>query len=208
MASPYYMDIDNQIKMIKSFNRPIILVDDLLNKGYRLKVLEPILKKYDIKVEKLIVGIMSGKGKALIENKDYDVVSPYFLPSLKVWFYESKLYPFIGGDGAWKEKLPMRNFIESINMMMPYTYPHYIKDASREDIMNLSEVALKNAYDIMRVVEYEYQILNHRMLTLERLGEVLINPRFPDKGDNMYYDMHIKPSDYINEDMNLLKRLE
>jgi hypothetical protein len=74
--------------------------------------------------------------------------------------------------------------------------------------MNLSEVALKNAYDIMRVVEYEYQILNHRMLTLERLGEVLINPRFPDKGDNMYYDMHIKPSDYINEDMNLLKRLE
>lgn len=208
MASPYYMDIDNQIKMIKSFNRPIILVDDLLNKGYRLKVLEPILKKYDIKVEKLIVGIMSGKGKALIENKDYDVVSPYFLPSLKVWFYESKLYPFIGGDGTWKDKLPMRNFIESINMMMPYTYPHYIKDASTEDILHLSKVALKNAYDIMRVVEYEYQINNHRMLTLERLGEVLINPRFPDKGDHMYYDMHVKPSDYINEDMNLLKRLE
>lgn len=208
MASPYYMDIENQIKMIKSFNRPIILVDDLLNKGYRLKVLEPLLKKYDIQVEKLIVGIMSGRGKALIEDKSYEVVSPYFLPSLKVWFYESKLYPFIGGDGASKKLYPTRKFIDSINMMMPYTYPHYIKDASREDIMNLSRIALQNAFDIMQVAENEYQLKTHRMLTLERLGEVLINPRIPDKGSNLSYDMHIKPSDYIKEDLYLLKRLD
>lgn len=208
MASPYYMSIDNQIKMIKSFNRPIILVDDLLNKGYRLKVLEPILKKYDIKVEKLIVGILSGKGKALIENKDFDVSSAYFLPNIKVWFYESKLYPFIGGDGAWKDKDPFKNFIESINMMMPYSNPHYIKDVNTKDILNLSKVALNNALDIMKVAENEYQLSHNRMLTLERLGEVLISPRIPDKGNNLYYDMHIKPSEYILEDINLLKRLK
>jgi hypothetical protein len=201
-ASPYYMSIENQIKMIKSFNRPIILVDDLLNKGYRLKVLEPLLKKYDIKVKKLIVGIMSGKGKALIENKDFDVSSAYFLPNIKVWFYESKLYPFIGGDGAWKNKEPF------INMIMPYANPHYIKDVEKENIILLSEVALKNALDIMRVAEYEYQLTHNRMLTLERLGEVLINPRMPDKGNNLSYDMHIKPSEYIMEDINLLKRLK
>lgn len=207
-ASPYYMSIENQIKMIKSFNRPIILVDDLLNKGYRIKVLEPILKKYDIEVKKLIVGIMSGKGKALIENKDFEVSSVYFLPNIKVWFYESKMYPFIGGDGAWKKGKPFRNFIESINMIMPYTNPHYIKDVSKEDIIFLSEVALKNALDIMKVAEYEYQLAHNRMLTLERLGEVLINPRMPDKGNNLSYDMHIKASDYIAEDINLLKRLK
>ncbi len=206
-ASPYYMSIENQIKMIKSFNRPVILVDDLLNKGYRIKVLEPLLKKHDIKVEKLIVGIMSGKGKALTEKKDYDVASAYFLPNIKVWFYESKLYPFIGGDGAWKEKEPLRNFIESINMIMPYTNPHYIEDIDKDGIIAISEVALRNALDIMRVAEFEYQNTHNRMLTLERLGEVLISPRIPDKGNNISYDMYVKPSDYILEDINLLNRL-
>jgi nicotinic acid mononucleotide adenylyltransferase/HD superfamily phosphodiesterase len=34
---PYYLSLENQMKMLKSFNRPVILVDDLLHKGYRIK---------------------------------------------------------------------------------------------------------------------------------------------------------------------------
>ncbi len=44
-AYPNYLSLENQAKVFKSFNRPMILVDDLLHKGYRLNVIEPIIKK-------------------------------------------------------------------------------------------------------------------------------------------------------------------
>ncbi|MGM0378831.1 MAG: cytidyltransferase [Bacillota bacterium] len=207
-SSPYYMDLENQIKMIKSFDKPVILVDGLLNKGYRIKVLEPLLEKYDIEVKKMIVGILSANGKSIISNNSFDVSSAYFVPNIKVWFYESRLYPFIGGDGVWRETKPFKKFINSVNMIYPYTNPKYIKGAKKEDIMNLSEVALKNALDIMKVAENEYQISRNRALTLERLGEVIIDPRLPDHGKNIHYDLHINPSQYILEEINRLERLK
>ncbi len=32
MAAPHYLDLENQVKTIKSFNRPVIIVDDLLTR--------------------------------------------------------------------------------------------------------------------------------------------------------------------------------
>ena len=47
----------------------MILVDDLLHKGYRIKEIDPILKRYNINVKKIIVGIMSGRGKDLKDTQ-------------------------------------------------------------------------------------------------------------------------------------------
>lgn len=205
---PFYLDIENQIKMLKSFDRPVILVDDLLNKGYRVKALEPYFKKYEVEVQKFIVGIMSGNGKEIAESMDMKVDSAYFIPKIKVWFYESKLYPFIDGDAIWRGSIPDSNLINSVNLILPYSPVSYVVDASKEAIYNLSEVALINAIEIMSAVEIAYEKLNDRLLTIDRLGEVLSTPRYPDKGKNIFYSDNVKPSEYIKDDLEQLRKLK
>ena len=205
---PFYLDIENQIKMLKSFNRPVILVDDLLNKGYRVKALEPYFKKYDVEIKRFIVAIMSGQGKEIAESMDINVDSAYFIPKIKVWFYESKLYPFIDGDAVWRGGIPERNLINSINLVLPYASASYVADTSKEAIYNLSETALTNAIEIMCAVEMVYERLNDRLLTIDRLGEVLNTPRYPDKGRHIFYSDNIKPSEYIKDDLEQLKKMK
>jgi hypothetical protein len=205
---PFYLDVENQIKMLKSFDRPVILVDDLLNKGYRVKALEPYFKKYDVEIQKFIVGIMSGTGKEVAESMNIKVDSAYFIPKIKVWFYESKLYPFIDGDAVWRGSIPDSNLINSVNLILPYSPVSYVVDASKESIYNLSETALINAIEIMAAVEIAYEKQNDRLLTIDRLGEVLNTPRYPDKGKNIFYSDNVKPSEYIKDDLEQLRKLK
>jgi nicotinic acid mononucleotide adenylyltransferase len=207
-AYPYYLDIINQVKRIKSFNRPVVLVDDLLNKGYRVKAIQPLMKNENIDVKKVLVGIMSGRGKAILENENIPVDSAYFIPRLKVWFNESLMYPFLGGDTLWRGVIPTRNIIPSINQILPYTSPNYIKSSSMKAIYDLSEVCIENAISILRVLEDEYQYLHENSLTLSHLGEVLVSPRFPDRGEKISYDMSQKSSDYLKNDLEQLRRLK
>ena len=58
-----YATIPNQIKTIKSFGRPVILVDDLLHKGYRIKALDPVFKENGVEIRKMITGLLSGYGR-------------------------------------------------------------------------------------------------------------------------------------------------
>lgn len=205
---PYYLDIENQIKMLKSYDKPIILVDDLLNKGYRVQALAPFFKKYHVEVQKFIVGIMSGSGKEIAESMNLNVDAAYFIPKIKVWFYESKLYPFIDGDAIWRGSIPDSNLINSINLILPYTSAAYIEGATKASIYNLSEVALTNAIEIMTALETVYEKLNDRLLTINRLGEVLNTPRYPDKGKNIFYSYNIRPSEYIKDDLEQLRKLK
>lgn len=205
---PFYLDIENQIKMLKSFNRPVILVDDLLNKGYRIKALKPYFKKHDVPVQKMIVGIMSGHGKAIAESMDLEIDSAYFLPRIKVWFYESKLYPFIDGDAIWRGQIPQNYPIPSINLVLPYAPASYIQDVPKSRIYNLSEVALINAIEIMEAVEWVYESEKDRLLTIRRLGEVFYTPRYPDKGEHIFYSDNVKPSEYIKDDLEQLRKLK
>ncbi|MDF2593162.1 MAG: cytidyltransferase, partial [Clostridia bacterium] len=101
-AFPHYLDIDVQIRMIKSFRRPIILVDDILHKGYRIKKLDPLLKNERLEVQKIVVGILSGKGKELMDIQEREVESAYFIPKLKAYYTENNFYPYIGGDALWR----------------------------------------------------------------------------------------------------------
>ena len=208
MEYPFYLDIANQIKMIKSFNRPVILVDDLLNKGYRIKALQPHFRNEDVNIQKFIVGIMSGSGKEIAERMNINVDAAYFIPKIKVWFYESKLYPFIDGDAIWRGNIPESNLINSVNLILPYSSANYIVGASKTAVYNLSEVALLNAIDIMSAVELAYESQNDRLVTIDRLGEVLNTPRYPDKGKNIFYSNNIRPSEYLWDDLEQLRKLK
>ena len=81
------------MRTIKSFNRPVILVDDLLHKGYRMNEIDPILKSNDVEVVETVVGVQTGRGRDLMTIKERTVDSAYFLPNLKCWIDESDMYP-------------------------------------------------------------------------------------------------------------------
>ena len=205
---PHYLDLETQVKMIDSFNRPIILVDNLIHKGYRMQALDPLFKKEDIKVQKIIVGILSGHGKDLMEMQNREINYVYFIPKLKMWFNENALYPFLGGDALWRGYYPERNLLPSINLIMPFTYPTFIRGSSTKAIYNLSKVCIENAIDILSLLEQEYHMVHEKNLTLASLGQVLTIPRCPDHGKDIEYDLNLSPSHYLKNDLELLHRLE
>jgi nicotinic acid mononucleotide adenylyltransferase len=206
--SPYYLPLDDQLKMIKSFNRPIFLVDNILHKGYRMRALDPILVKQGIDVKQILCGVLSGRGKDLMDIQNRQVSSVYFIPRLKIWFNENSLYPFLGGDAIWRGDFPKRNLIPSINSILPYTYPIFVKNTSHENIYNLSKVCLENSIEILKILEREYHSLYGRNLTLSSLGEVIATPRSPDIGKGIEYDLSSTPSALVEKDLELLTRLE
>lgn len=205
---PHYMSLDHQIEMINAFNKPVILVDDLLNKGYRIKVLDPLLKAKHVDVKQILVGILSGRGKELMDLQDRSVDSAYFLPNLRVWFNENTFYPFIGGETVWRGQSPKINLIPSLNFVLPYATPNFIKGVDKSSILELSRVSIENSRDILKVLEKEYLKLTERNLTLKHLGEVFISPRYPDRGKYIEYDLNLSPSRYLENDLEHLNRIK
>ncbi len=205
---PYYSPLINQVRTIKSFDRDVILVDDLLHKGYRIRELDPIFKGENVNIRKIIVGILSGRGKDLMTIQKRKVDSAYFIANLKAWFVESSLYPFVGGDSVARKPIFNVSILPSINLVQPYVAPGYLPGASKESVYRFSKTCLENARDILMVLEEEYQVLYGKNLTLKRLGEVVISSRSPDHGDCLAYDLNLAPSVYIDNDIEKLKRLK
>ena len=179
-----------------------------MHKGYRVKEIDPIMKRYNIEVKKIIVGIMSGRGKELMEIQGRDYDCAYFIPNLRLWFNENLMYPFLGGDGMWLNNENMLNLIPSINLILPYYSPMFIKGATNEAIYNLSMVSLENSKSVLQALETEYQELYEKNLTVKRLGEVLISPRLPYLGENIYYDLNKEASGYMDATIEMLTKLE
>lgn len=204
---PNYSPLKNQIRTIKSFNRPVILVDDLLHKGYRIRELDPIFKEENVEIERIIVGVLSGRGKDLMAIQNRKVESAYFLPSMHSWFVESNMYPFLGGDTVDREEKMHANLLNSVNLVLPYVAPSFLKNAPKTALYDFSMTCLENAKDIMQVLEEEYQMEFERNLTLNRLSEVIVSPCCPDKGGCLSYDYHLPPSIYILNDIEKLIRL-
>ena len=194
--------------MIKSFRRPVILVDDLLHKGYRIRELNRLFKEEGVNIDRIVVGVLSGRGRDLMEIQGRQVESAYFIPSLKAWFVETSMYPFIGGDGVEQHKSVDNGMIDSVNLMLPYVMPGFIRGSSKEAIFDLSMICLQNTRDILQVLEQEYQRAYERSLTLDRLNEVIISPRCPDRGNSMRYDYHLPASVYVENDIERLVRLK
>lgn len=202
---PGYSTLVNQIRTIKSFRRPVLLVDDLLHKGYRIDNLDPLFKAEGVDIRCIIVGIMSGRGHDLMELQGRRVDCEYFIPNLHYWFTESSIYPFLGGDSV-EGRGKMAQMLPSINMILPYYYPGYIYDATPEGIRRISKTALENARAILEVLERRHQKTFNTTLTLRRLGEAVHSPRLPDKGKRMQYDLSVPASAYVADDLALLER--
>ena len=205
---PQYLPLNSQVRTVKSFCRSAILVDDLLHKGYRIRELDGIFHKEGLEIDRIIVGILSGRGRDLMQIQNRDVESAYFVPSLRTWFVETSMYPFIGGDSVVRKDGDKDNGIRSVNLILPYVMPDFLKEASKEAIFALSMVCLQNAKDILEVLEREYQSKFERSLTLGRLSEVIIAPRLTDNGSCMKYDYHLAPSVYLKDDIERLIRLQ
>jgi len=204
---PNYLPLKEQCKVIKSFDKPVILVDDILHNGYRLKIVVPSLKEQNVSISKLLVGILSGRGKEIAELMNLEVDSAYFIPNLRLWFNESAQYPFLGGDMIETEH-GNTNLLTSINLLLPYAYPSYIKGTSIKNTYELSKICLENTMSIFSEIEKVYQEINEKTLNINSLGEVLFTPRIPDIDQNNYSKILMKPTDFIKEDLYYLKRLK
>jgi len=205
---PHYLSLLNQVRNIRSFNRPVILVDDLLHKGYRMQVLDPLFKQEGVFVQKVMVGLLSGRGKEMMDAQDREVDSVYFIPKLKNWFNEQLLYPFIGGDTIWRGEYPRHNLLPSINTILPYTSPTFIRGTGDRAIYNFSMTCFESSLLIMQALEQAYQESQGRNLTLARMSEVLYSPRILDQGLNMHFDFNRGASSFIENDIEFLQRME
>lgn len=204
--SPGYSPLNNQIKMLKSFRRPVLLIDDLLHNGYRLEKLDPLFREQGVEIERIIVGVLSGKGMDLMREQQREVDCEYFIPNMLYWFTESLLYPFLGGDSVSGE-MGVRDFPPSINLILPYQYPKYLHGAPAPAVRQFSRVALNSALTILTVLEDRYLKLQGTGLTLRRLSEALMRPRLPDKGAHMQYDLNAVASAFIRDDIRQMRRI-
>ena len=203
---PGYSQLHTQARTLRSFRRPLLLVDDFLHKGYRIEKLDKVFREEDLTIDRIIVGIMSGYGKDLMQIQNRQVECEYFIPNLRYWLMESLLYPFVGGDSVGQQEMT-EHMLPSINLILPYYYPNFMPEVSEHNIRVFSRVALENALDIMRELERCHQRIFNTSLTIRRLGEALQQPRLPDKGMCMKYDFSRPASDYLEEDLRQIQRI-
>ena len=207
--SHHYSPVENQVRTIKSFDRPVILIDDLLHKGHRMRMLTPYLDKCDIEVKEVLVGVMTGQAMDMMVEKNMKAESAYFLPTLEVWLNEKDCYPYIGGDSIDNaHNYSGYDSNPAINLILPYVNPEFV---SRGDFLAhywYSLTCLQNAAHIMRVLQDVYQETYERRLTLKRLGEVFTYPRIPDIDVGVKFDENMDPTRFIENDIERLLRMQ
>ena len=204
-----YSSVDNQVKTLKSFSMPVILVDDLLHKGHRMKMLIPYLEKNQVPVKEVLAGVMTGQAMDYMAEKHMAVEAAYFLPTLEAWMNERDCYPFIGGDGidsASDYNSYDRN--PTINLVLPYVNPAFIGNNDYKSIYLYSLTCLQNAAYIMSTLQEVYQEKFEKRLTLKRLGEVFTYPRIPDIDVGVKFDENMDPARFIENDIERLVRLK
>ena len=205
-AFPYYPPIPHQIRNIKSFDRPVILVDDIMHPGHRIRALDPLFKQANIDIRLVLVGVLSGHGKDLMKERNLPVDGAYYLPTLRQYLVESTLYPFIGGDTVLRDNEPVPGLLPGINFIQPYAEPEFGPDCPRDAVFEVSRCCIESAHDVMLMLEQVYREHYARNLTLSRLSEAVILPLCPDKGACLHYDPNLAASVYLENDLEQLMR--
>ena len=203
---PGYAPLESQIRTVRSFRRPVILVDDLLHSGNRLKVLDPLFRQEGVKIDQVLVGLLSGRGRDLMAAKNMNVDCVYFVPNMQAWFIESTMYPFIGGDTVSGATSSVPGLIPAVNLIMPYAFPRFYKHCSHTAAFQFSLTCLQNSRDILRALGNSYKERYTRNLTLSRLSEAVILPLSPDKG-TMRYDPNLAADLCLENDIKTLLRM-
>lgn len=206
---PGYAPLPIQIRTIRSFRRPVLLVDDLYHSGHRVKEISGQFKREGMEPPELIAGVLSGRGQDLARVNGQKVKAVYHVPNMSSWMIESDLYPFLGGDGVENMERSSGHImaIPSVNTILPYEIPGFVKQASPGAFYELSRVCMENARDIYRVLEMEYRRLYGRQLTLDRIGEVAAEPRYPDSIGLNREKLQQPPSRLLEEELDKLSRL-
>jgi hypothetical protein len=179
-----------------------------MHNGHRLEGLDPVLKSENVKISKLIAGILSGRGKDIMEMQNKKVDSAYYIPNLRNWFVDTAMYPFVGGDSIEDSKVISAGIIPSINLILPYAAPKFLAKLPPSLVFELSMTCIKNTRKILTVLEEEYQSIFERNLTLNRLSEVIAIPRIPERGHSMFYDLNLQASVCAENDIEVLTRLK
>ena len=172
-AYPFYASLSDQVRTIRAFDRPVILVDDMLHDGKRIRAIAPLLSETGTQVRQVLVGYLTGMGRDTMEQLGYPVDSIYYLPNLRLRFVESTLYPFIGGDTVRRREPMAGGLHPAVNRIFPYAAPDFSEDCADGSTYHLSLCCLENARDILLTLETEYRALYARNLTLSRLGEAV-----------------------------------
>ena len=204
-AYPDYSPLPDQVRTIHAFDRPVILVDDMLHDGKRIRRLAPLFAATNTPVDMVLVGYLTGTGRDLMEQLGYEAEAIYYLPNLRLRFVESTLYPFIGGDTIRRSESLPGGLQPAVNRILPYAAPEFA-GMDEKTAWELSLCCLENARDILLALETEFRALYARNLTLNRLGEAVILPLCPDKG-GCTYDISRAASACLEGDIEILKRM-
>ena len=196
----YYSEMSNQAKTIRSFDRPVILIDDLLHKGHRMRHIEPLLRAHGIPIRAIACGVVTANARDDMAIQGIPVESAYYVPNVRLWLNERDCYPFVGGDCIASEEE------KHINLLMPYANPGFLRSADHTAVYRYSMTCLENTYRVLRALEEQYQKAYEKKLTLKRLGEVISYPKLPDMGTGMEYDENLAPSSYVEGAMLKLLR--
>ena len=205
---PGYAPLESQIRTIRSFRRPVMLVDDLLHTGNRLNVLDPIFRREELEIDRCVVGLLSGRGRDLMAARGRTVDSIYFVPDLRAWFVESTMYPFIGGDAVDKAVPSVPGLTPAVNMILPYASPKFYRECRRDAVYRFSRACIENSREILLALERAYRDRYARNLTLSRLSEAVILPLSPDKGAALRYDPSLSASVCLESDLRQLDRMK
>jgi nicotinic acid mononucleotide adenylyltransferase len=207
-AYPGYVPLESQIRTVHSFQRPAILVDDLLHSGNRLRSLDPLFRNENLNIDLVLVALLSGRGRDLMASQNRKVDSVYFIPDMQAWYVESTMYPFIGGDTVDGARSSVPGLTPAVNTILPYCFPSFYKQLSRTAVFRFSQVCLQNARDIMLALESTYRELYSRNLTLSRLTEAINLPLAPDKGASLHYEPNQAASTCLDNDLKMLQRMQ
>ena len=205
---PGYAPLESQIRTIRSFRRPVMLVDDLLHTGNRLNVLDPLFRREELDIDRCVVGLLSGRGRDLMAARGRKVDSVYFVPDLRAWFVESTMYPFIGGDAVDKAAPSVPGLTPAVNLILPYAFPRFYSQCGREAVFRFSRTCIENSREILLALERAYRERYARNLTLSRLSEAVILPLSPDKGAALRYDPNLSASVCLESDLRQLDRMK
>ena len=207
-AYPGYAPLESQIRMIRSFRRDAILVDDLLHSGSRMRFLAPLLRHYQLPIDRVLVGVISDRGRDLMADWGIPAEGVYSVPNLRAWFVESTMYPFIGGDNLRGARPSVPGLTPAVNLILPYAMPRFCQDCRHGAVFRFSKTCLENSRDILTALEKVYRERFARSLTLSRLGEAVVLPLSPDKGRSLRYEPNLPASECIQADLELLLRMQ
>ena len=205
---PGYAPLESQIRTIRSFRRPVILVDDLLHSGNRINALDPLFHREGLDIDQVMVGLLSGRGRDLMAARKRKVDCVYFVPNMRAWFVESTIYPFIGGDTVGGAVPSVPGLTPAINLILPYAFPRFYKECGRAAVFTFSRTCIENSRDILLALESAYRERYARNLTLSRLSEAVILPLSPDKGSCLSYDPNLPASLCLDSDLQTLLRMQ